>query len=131
MPDAKGNPQVIAFVAVLIGLVLAGAIQLLTGYFTETSRKPVQDIVKSALTGPATTVLAGISVGLESAVYSALLIGAAVYGAYLLGMGTRPGLAVRGRPRRHRPAHHGRRHRLHGHLRPGQRQRAGHRRDVR
>jgi K(+)-stimulated pyrophosphate-energized sodium pump len=88
VPDAKGNPQVIAFVAVLIGLVLAGSIQLLTGYFTETSRKPVQDIVKSALTGPATTVLAGISVGLESAVYSALLIGAAVYGAYLLGMGS-------------------------------------------
>ena len=88
MLDAKGNPQVIAFVAVLIGLVLAGAIQLLTGYFTETTRKPVKDIVESALTGPATTVLSGISVGLESAVYSAVLIGAAVYGAYLLGMGT-------------------------------------------
>ncbi len=88
VPDAKGNPQIIAFVAVLIGLVLAGAIQLLTGYFTETRRKPVRSIVESALTGPATTVLSGISVGLESAVYSALLIGAAVYGAYLLGMGT-------------------------------------------
>ena len=85
---AKGNPKIIAFVAVLIGLVLAGAIQLLTGYFTETTRKPVRDIVDSALTGPATTVLAGISVGLESAVYSAALIGAAVYGAYLLGMGS-------------------------------------------
>src|SRR5205807_4178302 len=33
----------------------------------------------------ATVVLAGISVGLESAVYSALLIGAGVYGAFLLG----------------------------------------------
>ncbi|HEX4017616.1 MAG TPA: sodium-translocating pyrophosphatase [Frankiaceae bacterium] len=88
VPDAKGNPQVIAFIAVLIGLVLAGAIQLLTGYFTETRRKPVRSIVESALTGPATTVLSGISVGLESAVYSALLIGAGVYGAYLLGMGS-------------------------------------------
>ena len=88
VPGAKGNPQVIAFVAVLIGLVLAASIQLLTGYFTETNRKPVRDIVEAALTGPATTVLAGISVGLESAVYSALLIGAAVYGAFLLGMGT-------------------------------------------
>jgi K(+)-stimulated pyrophosphate-energized sodium pump len=88
VPGAKGNPQIIAFVAVLIGLVLAGAIQLLTGYFTETRRKPVRSIVESALTGPATTVLSGISVGLESAVYSALLIGSAVYGAYLLGMGS-------------------------------------------
>ena len=39
--------------------------------------------------------------------------------------------AVRGRAGRHRPADHGRRHRLDGHLRPGLRQRAGHRGDVR
>src|SRR4051795_3027278 len=84
-PNATGNPRLIALGAVLIGLVLAAAIQLLTGYFTETNRRPVLDIAKSSLTGPATTVLAGISVGLESAVYSAVLIGAGVYGAYLLG----------------------------------------------
>ena len=41
-------------VAVLIGVVLAAAIQQLTGYFTETSRKPVRDIGRSSLTGPAT-----------------------------------------------------------------------------
>src|SRR5207244_8538114 len=35
--------------------------------------------------GAATVVLAGISVGLESAVYSAVLIGLCVYGAFLLG----------------------------------------------
>ncbi len=35
--------------------------------------------------GPATVVLSGISLGLESAVYSALLIGLSVYGAFLLG----------------------------------------------
>ncbi|MHB8451748.1 MAG: proton/sodium-translocating pyrophosphatase, partial [Mycobacteriales bacterium] len=70
-----------------VGLVLASAIQLLTGYFTETSRRPVRDIAKSSLTGPATVILAGVSVGLESAVYSALLIGAAVYVAFLLGSG--------------------------------------------
>ncbi|HJV86382.1 MAG TPA: sodium-translocating pyrophosphatase [Noviherbaspirillum sp.] len=83
-----GDPRVIAIVAVLIGLVLAAAIQLLTGYFTETSRKPVKDIARASLTGPATNILSGISVGLESAVYSALLIGGGVYGAYLLGHGS-------------------------------------------
>ncbi len=88
--DAVGDrdPRVIAIVAVLIGLVLAAAIQLLTGYFTETSRRPVQDIGRTSLTGPATVILAGFSVGLESAVYSALLIGGAVYGAALLGGGS-------------------------------------------
>ncbi|MDX6202383.1 MAG: K(+)-stimulated pyrophosphate-energized sodium pump, partial [Frankiales bacterium] len=83
--DQKGNPRLIAIVAVIIGLVLAAAIQVLTGYFTETNRKPVKDIVQASLTGPATTILSGISVGLESAVYSAVLICTAVYSAYLLG----------------------------------------------
>ena len=82
------NPRVFAIVAVLIGIVLAAAIQQLTGYFTETTRRPVRDIGKTSLTGPATVILSGISLGLESAVYSALLIGAAVYGAFLLGGGS-------------------------------------------
>jgi K(+)-stimulated pyrophosphate-energized sodium pump len=76
---------VLGFVSVLIGIVLAAAIQVLTGYFTGTSRKPVRDVTRSSLTGPATVILSGISLGLESAVYAALLIGAGVYGAFLIG----------------------------------------------
>jgi K(+)-stimulated pyrophosphate-energized sodium pump len=82
-----GSPQWLAIGAVLIGLVLASTIQLLTGYFTETNRRPVKEIGQTSTTGAATVILAGISVGLESAVYSALLLGAAVYGAFLLGTG--------------------------------------------
>jgi K(+)-stimulated pyrophosphate-energized sodium pump len=85
--DADGNPKIIAIVAVLIGIALAAAIQQLTGYFTETSRRPVQDVGRSSLTGPATVILSGIGLGLESAVYSALLIAAGVFGAFLLGTG--------------------------------------------
>ncbi|MGY1724575.1 sodium-translocating pyrophosphatase [Blastococcus sp. SYSU DS0533] len=85
--DLPVSPQVLGFVAVLVGVVLAAAIQQLTGYFTETSRKPVRDVGRSSLTGPATVVLSGISLGLESAVYAALLIGGAVYGAFLVGGG--------------------------------------------
>jgi len=83
----SGDPRVLAIVAVLIGLVLASAIQLLTGYFTETSRKPVREIGESSETGAATVILSGVSTGMESAVYSALLIGGAVYCAFLLGTG--------------------------------------------
>jgi K(+)-stimulated pyrophosphate-energized sodium pump len=83
-----GDPRIIAIGAVIIGIVLASLIQVLTGYFTETDRKPVREIGKSSLTGPATVILAGIAVGLESAVYSALLIGGAVYAAFLLGGGS-------------------------------------------
>jgi len=85
LAGATQNPRVVAIVAVVIGIVLAAVIQALTGYFTETQRRPVQDIGKTALTGAATVVLAGVSVGLESAVYSAIVIGAGVYGAFLLG----------------------------------------------
>ena len=85
--DLAVSPQVLGFVSVLIGVILAATIQQLTGYFTETSRKPVRDIGRSSLTGPATVILSGISLGLESAVYAALLIGGAVYGAFLIGGG--------------------------------------------
>jgi K(+)-stimulated pyrophosphate-energized sodium pump len=85
---ADSNPRIIAISAVLIGIALAAAIQVLTGYFTETGRRPVNDVAASSETGAATVILAGISVGFESAVYSALLIAAAVFGAFLLGGGT-------------------------------------------
>ncbi|AQA12680.1 MULTISPECIES: sodium-translocating pyrophosphatase [Streptomyces] len=81
----SGDPRVLALVAVAVGIVLAALIQQLTGYFTETTRRPVRDVGKTSLTGPATVVLSGISLGLESAVYSAVLIGLSVYGAFLLG----------------------------------------------
>ncbi|QSB14310.1 sodium-translocating pyrophosphatase [Natronosporangium hydrolyticum] len=81
------NPQLLAIGAVVIGIALAAAIQALTGYFTATNRRPVRDIGKTSLTGPATVILAGVSVGFESAVYSALVLGAAVFGASLLGGG--------------------------------------------
>jgi K(+)-stimulated pyrophosphate-energized sodium pump len=86
--DPSLSPPAVAIIAVIIGIALAAIIQRLTGYFTETGRRPVEDIGKTSLTGPATVILAGVSVGLESAVYSALLIGAAVFGAFLLGSGS-------------------------------------------
>jgi K(+)-stimulated pyrophosphate-energized sodium pump len=82
------NPRILAIGAVLIGIALAAAIQILTGYFTETGKRPVNDVAASSETGAATVILAGISVGFESAVYSALLIAAAVFGAFLLGGGS-------------------------------------------
>jgi K(+)-stimulated pyrophosphate-energized sodium pump len=86
--DITVNPRTLAFGAVLIGIILAAAIQMLTGFFTEVGKRPVNDVAASSKTGPATVILAGVSVGFESAVYSAILIAAAVYGAFLLGGGT-------------------------------------------
>ena len=85
VPTPEGSPALIAFGAVLIGIVLAAVILALTGYFTGTEHRPVRDVGKTSLTGAATVILSGLSVGFESAVYTALVIGAAVFGAFLLG----------------------------------------------
>ena len=79
-----GDPRLIASAAVLIGIILAGVILWLTGYFTGTEHRPVKDVGDASRTGAATVILAGISIGFESAVYTALVIAAAVYGAFLL-----------------------------------------------
>jgi K(+)-stimulated pyrophosphate-energized sodium pump len=83
--QASGSPAAIAFIAVIIGIVLAGVILWLTGIYTGTEHKAVQDVGRTSLTGAATVILSGISVGFESAVYTALVIAAAVFGAFLLG----------------------------------------------
>jgi K(+)-stimulated pyrophosphate-energized sodium pump len=75
------------FWAVLIGIALAGLIQLLTEHFTSTRRRPVQEIAEASQTGPATVILSGFSSGLESTVYALLLVVGAVLGGFYLGGG--------------------------------------------
>jgi K(+)-stimulated pyrophosphate-energized sodium pump len=82
------SPPLLASVAVLIGIVLAAIILWVTGYYTGTDHKPVQDVARTSLTGHATVILAGVSVGYESAVYTALIIAGSVYSAFLLGGGS-------------------------------------------
>ena len=80
-----GDPRLIASTAVVIGIVMSAGILALTGYYTGTEYRPVKDVGTTSLTGAATVILSGLSVGFESAVYTTLVIGAAVFGAYLLG----------------------------------------------
>jgi K(+)-stimulated pyrophosphate-energized sodium pump len=75
-------------IAVSFGLILAALIQVLTEHFTSTERKPVQEIAAASQTGAATTILAGFSVGLESTVWSILIIGADIVAAFYLGSTT-------------------------------------------
>ena len=82
------NPRIVATLAVFIGIALAAVILMLTGHFTGTDKRPTMDVARTSLTGAATVVLSGIGVGLESAVYTTVIIGAAVYLAFLLGGGS-------------------------------------------
>jgi K(+)-stimulated pyrophosphate-energized sodium pump len=82
------NPAVRAAAAVFIGIILAAFILWLTGYFTGTDSKPTKDVARTSLTGPATVVLSGFGVGLESAVYTSATIAAAVFLLFTLGGGS-------------------------------------------
>jgi K(+)-stimulated pyrophosphate-energized sodium pump len=77
-----------ATIAVFLGIILAGIILWLTGHFTGTDKRPTRDVARTSRTGAATVVLSGIGVGLESAVYTAVIIATCVYGAFLLGGGS-------------------------------------------
>ena len=82
------NPRIAATLAVFIGIALAAVILMLTGHFTGTDKRPTMDVARTSLTGAATVVLSGIGVGLESAVYTTVIIASAVYLAFLLGGGS-------------------------------------------
>jgi K(+)-stimulated pyrophosphate-energized sodium pump len=60
--------------AVAVGVALAILIERVTEYFTGTHGAPVKDIVKGMIGGPATTILAGLVQGYESAVWSVIVI---------------------------------------------------------
>jgi K(+)-stimulated pyrophosphate-energized sodium pump len=82
------TPRLVATLAVFIGIALAAVILMLTGHFTGTDKRPTMDVARTSLTGAATVVLSGIGLGLESAVYTTVIIAAAVYLAFLLGGGS-------------------------------------------
>jgi K(+)-stimulated pyrophosphate-energized sodium pump len=67
-----------------IGVGLAVAFNPLTSYFTATRKAPVKEIVKAANTGPATLILSGLSVGMESSVWALVVIAISFTLSYLL-----------------------------------------------
>jgi K(+)-stimulated pyrophosphate-energized sodium pump len=67
-----------------VGVGLAVVFNPLTSYFTSYKRRPVKEIVESTRTGTATTVLSGIAVGMESSVWSVVVICIALGVSYVI-----------------------------------------------
>jgi K(+)-stimulated pyrophosphate-energized sodium pump len=76
-----------AFFAVLTGVILMLVASAITEHFTSTERSPVREIAESARTGPATTTLAGIAIGLESSVWAIIAIAIAIAVSVLMAGG--------------------------------------------
>jgi K(+)-stimulated pyrophosphate-energized sodium pump len=82
--EVVANPVWI-FLAGLVGIAVSIAFVYITQYYTESRYRPVRDIADASRTGPATNFLAGFSVGLETTLSTALVIGAAILGSFWLG----------------------------------------------
>jgi K(+)-stimulated pyrophosphate-energized sodium pump len=72
------------FWATIIGLAAGLAIGLITEHYTGTGKKPVRSIVEQSVTGSATTIIAGLGVGMISTTFPILVIAASIMGAYEL-----------------------------------------------
>ena len=69
-------------VAIIAGLIVGLVIGIVTEHYTSGDYKSVKKIAEQSETGPATTIISGIAVGMRSTVIPIILIGAGIYAAY-------------------------------------------------
>jgi K(+)-stimulated pyrophosphate-energized sodium pump len=73
------------FLCGVIGIMMAQAFVYITQYYTEYKYRPVKEIAEASQTGPATNIIAGISVGLECTAMPVIVISMAILASYYLG----------------------------------------------
>ena len=78
------------FFAGLIGMAMTFLFVWITQYYTEDRYRPVQSIAKASTTGPATNIIAGLAVGMESTSMPVIVISAAILGSYYCGIKALP-----------------------------------------
>src|ERR1700691_2943010 len=69
-----------------VGIVMSFLFVRITEYYTETRYRPVQSIATASLTGPATNIISGLAVGMETPAMPVVVIGAALLLSYYFGV---------------------------------------------
>ena len=70
----------------VIGILTSFAFVTITEYYTETRYKPVQSIAAACNTGPATNIITGLAVGMQTPALPAVVISAALLLSYYFGV---------------------------------------------
>ena len=70
----------------VIGILTSFAFVSITEYYTETRYRPVQSIAEACKTGPATNIITGLAVGMQTPALPALVISAALLLSYYFGV---------------------------------------------
>lgn len=73
LPDNMG-----VFIAIIAGLLAGILIGAITEYYTSESYRPTKKLAASSETGPATTIISGLSLGMLSTVWPVVIVGVAV-----------------------------------------------------
>ncbi|WP_019176822.1 sodium-translocating pyrophosphatase [Methanomassiliicoccus luminyensis] len=73
------------FVCAVIGIILSIAIVFITQYYTSGSYRPVREIARNSETGPATNIISGFSIGLETTAAPIIAIAIALLSSYFVG----------------------------------------------
>ena len=80
-----GTPGGWFFFCGLIGIGTGIAFVYITQYYTSGAWRPVQEIADASRTGPATNIIIGTAVGLETTAATAITIGLALVASFVLG----------------------------------------------
>jgi K(+)-stimulated pyrophosphate-energized sodium pump len=70
----------------VVGMVTSFLFVRITEYYTETRYRPVQSIANASLTGPATNIISGLAVGMETPAMPVVVISAALLLSYYFGV---------------------------------------------
>ena len=80
--DVIGSNRLGVYIAVLTGLLAGILIGYFTEYFTSDTYSPTKNLAATSLTGPATVIIGGISLGMLSTAIPVVIVGISIFVSY-------------------------------------------------